>query len=62
MKISILVKAALLATLFLAPLNAEDTSEKNCDIVLEQCEEKCGDKESCIEKCEDENYKCTESE
>ncbi|QOY55645.1 hypothetical protein HUE87_05310 [Candidatus Sulfurimonas marisnigri] len=63
MKISILVKAALLATLFLVPLNAKDTSdEQNCDTVYELCTEKCGDKESCIDKCEKKYDKCTESQ
>ena len=62
MKISILVKAALLATLFLVPLSAEDTAEKNCDAVYEQCEEKCGDNESCTDKCEKKYNKCTKAQ
>ena len=65
MNISTLLKAALLTTLLLAPLNAEEVNEEKCNNSYNLCTEKCEQAENslekCMEKCDDKYDKCLES-
>ena len=66
MNISTLLKAALLATLLLSPLSAEEAEGQDCDASYNVCTEKCEKTEDssdkCIGKCDVKYDKCLESE
>lgn len=63
MGISKLLKATLLATILLSPLNAEDADSalKKCDTAYNICADKCKDSEKCTDKCDEKYDKCTEA-
>ena len=67
MKISSLFKIALLASLLLAPLSAQETEEQpSCDEVYDTCSTKCealdAGLEECFAKCSEAYEMCPESE
>lgn len=68
MGIQKLLKAALIATILLTPLMAEETDEiiNKCDIAYDKCAVKCEEfskrhKEKCEDKCEDKYDICEDS-
>ena len=66
MKISILLKNILLASLLLVSLNAEDTKiNSECDDTYNMCTEKCSESENaqegCFISCDDKYDKCLAS-